>query len=73
MGMTITLFRFAPPAPTVLHVEAPDQDRFTDRESEVASASRGFELLKAKALGREESLELVGRLARKYHREGRGA
>lgn len=66
MGMTATLLRFAPPAPDIMHVDIPERDRFSDREAEVASIAKRFELLKAKALGREESLDLIARVAGKY-------
>lgn len=71
MGMTITLLRFAPPAPDILYVEAPDQDRFSDRESDVARIASRFELLKAKALGREESIDLIAQVAREYKEKSR--
>lgn len=64
MGMTLTLLRFAPPAPDIVHVEAPDQDRFIDREAEVARIAARLELLKAKALSREDSLDLIAHVTR---------
>jgi Helix-turn-helix. len=64
MGMTLTLLRFAPPAPDIVHVEAPDQDRFIDREAEVARIAARLELLKAKALSREDSLDLMAHVTR---------
>lgn len=66
MGMTVTLLQFAPPAPNILHVDTPERDRFSDRDAEVSSIAARFELLKAKALGREESLDLVTQLVQEY-------
>lgn len=73
MGMTVTLLRFAPPAPDILHVEAPDQDRFSDRQVDDSSVTRRFDLLKAKALGTEESVDLIGRIVREYEEMSRHA
>ncbi len=59
LGITATLHRFPPPAPDVLSMDSYGRDTFSDRESEVALAAHHLDLVKAKALGRDESTEFI--------------
>lgn len=59
LGITVTLHRFPPPAPDLLATDNFDRDTFSDRESEVVLAAHHLDLLKAKALGRDESTEYI--------------
>lgn len=59
LGITVTLHRFPPPAPDLLATDNFDRDTFSDREAEVALAAHHLDLLKAKALGRDESTEYI--------------
>lgn len=66
MGFTHTLLRFDPPARDILHVDTHVRDVFFDGEVDVGDAATALELMKAKALGREESLALVKRILSEY-------
>ncbi|MDQ3152389.1 MAG: helix-turn-helix domain-containing protein [Actinomycetota bacterium] len=55
LGMTVTLHRFPPPAPEVLKFDTACRDTFSDRETDVALTAHHMDLVRAMALGREES------------------
>ncbi|MFN2494505.1 MAG: helix-turn-helix domain-containing protein [Pseudonocardiaceae bacterium] len=62
LGVTVALHRFPPPAPDLLATDNFDRDSFSDREAEVALAAHHLDLLKAKALGRDESTDYIKNL-----------
>jgi transcriptional regulator with XRE-family HTH domain len=64
LGMTVTLHRFPSPAPDVLKMDNHTRDTFSDRDTEVARAAHHLDLVKAKALGRDESTEFIQRIMR---------
>jgi transcriptional regulator with XRE-family HTH domain len=66
MGMTHTLLRFDPPARDILHVDTHPRNVFFDNEADVAEATHALELIKAQAIGREESLALIRRVRNEY-------
>jgi len=66
MGMTHTLLRFDPPARDILHVDTHPRNVFFDNETDVKAAADELELMKAKAIGRDESMELISRVLRDY-------
>ncbi len=55
LGATVTLLRFPPPAPGVLKFDTPCRDTFSDREADVALTAHHMDLVRAMALGREQS------------------
>jgi transcriptional regulator with XRE-family HTH domain len=55
LGMTVTLYRFPPPAHEVLQFDTHARDTFSDREVDVVLASHHLDLVRAMALGCEES------------------
>ncbi|MGH3916124.1 MAG: helix-turn-helix domain-containing protein [Pseudonocardiaceae bacterium] len=59
MGMTVTLYDFPPPAPRMLLFDGLGTCAFQDREDEVSDAAHTLDLLRAKALGHEESNEFI--------------
>ncbi|MGH4022917.1 MAG: helix-turn-helix domain-containing protein [Pseudonocardiaceae bacterium] len=59
LGMTGTLYRFPPPAPDLLSMDNYGRNTISDREAEVARAAHHLDLMKAQALGRDESAELI--------------
>jgi hypothetical protein len=65
LGVTVTLHRFPSPAPDLLATDNFDHDTFSDRETEVALAAHHLDLLKAKALGRDESTDYINNLLTK--------
>jgi hypothetical protein len=74
MGMTHTLLRFDPPARDILHVDTHPRNVFFDNESDVEDAAHALELIKAQAVGREDSLELIRRALSEYKEaSGHGA
>jgi transcriptional regulator with XRE-family HTH domain len=66
MGWTHTLLRFDPPAPDVLHMESSVRDLFFDGEAEVREVAEKLELMKAQAIGRNESLALIRDILAEY-------
>jgi transcriptional regulator with XRE-family HTH domain len=66
MGLTHTLLRFEPPARDVLHVDTHPRNVFFDNESDVAEAAHALELIKAQAIGREDSLAVIRRVLSEY-------
>jgi transcriptional regulator with XRE-family HTH domain len=62
LGMTVTLHRFPPPAPDMLIQDGFGRDTVRDQPAEVASAVHDLDLLRAKALGLEDSTELMQRI-----------
>jgi transcriptional regulator with XRE-family HTH domain len=64
MGMTVTLYDFPPPAPRMLHFDAYGRGAVMDREDEVSDAAHTMDLLRAKALGHEESTEFIQAIIR---------
>ncbi|MGH3871222.1 MAG: helix-turn-helix domain-containing protein [Pseudonocardiaceae bacterium] len=59
MGLTMTLYDFPPPAPRMLHFDVYGRGAFQDREPDVSGAAHILDLLRAKALGHEESSEFI--------------
>jgi transcriptional regulator with XRE-family HTH domain len=59
MGVTATLYDFPPPAPRMLHFDIYGRGGFQDQKDEVAFAAHTMDLLRAKALGHEESTEFI--------------
>ncbi|MGH3601571.1 MAG: helix-turn-helix domain-containing protein [Pseudonocardiaceae bacterium] len=59
MGLTATLYDFPPPAPRMLHFDTNEHGAFQDREAEVSAAAHTMDLLRAKALGHEDSGEFI--------------
>lgn len=64
MGLTVTLYDFPPPAPRMLLFDAYSTCAFQDREDEVSDAAHTMDLLRAKALGHEESTEFIQAILR---------
>lgn len=64
MGLTMTLYDFPPPAPRMLHFDSYGRSAVHDREDEVFNAAHTMDLLRAKALGHEESTEFIQALLR---------
>lgn len=62
LGMTVTLHRFPAPAPDMLLVEGYGREVVRDNPGEVARATQHLDLLKAAALGLEESTEFLRRV-----------
>jgi transcriptional regulator with XRE-family HTH domain len=65
LGMTVTLHRFPAPAPDMLLVEGYGREMVRDNAVEVARATQHLDLLKAEALGLDDSTEFL----RRVHRE----
>ncbi len=59
LGITVTLYRFPEPAPDLLSMDSYGRNTISDRDAEVARAAHHLDLLKAKALGRDESTEFI--------------
>jgi transcriptional regulator with XRE-family HTH domain len=59
LGETVTLQRFPPPASAILRFEAHSGDTLCDREADVAEAAHHLDLIRAMALGREESTRFM--------------
>ncbi|MGH3773247.1 MAG: helix-turn-helix domain-containing protein [Pseudonocardiaceae bacterium] len=59
MGLTVTLHDFPPPAPRMLHFDGPGHAAVQDREEDVTAAAHTMDLLRAKALGHEESGDFI--------------
>jgi hypothetical protein len=59
MGWTHTLLRFEPPARDIVHMDSSVRDLFFDGEAEVREVAEKLELMKAQAIGRNESLALI--------------
>lgn len=59
MGLTMTLYDFPPPAPRTLLFDVYGRSAFQDREPDVSGAAHTLDLLRAKALGHEESSEFI--------------
>ena len=64
MGLTMTLYNFPPPAPRMLLFDGYGSCAFQDREDEVSDAAHTMDLLRAKALGHEESTEFIQAIIR---------
>ena len=64
LGLTATLYDFPPPAPRMLHFDVYGRGAFQDQEDEVAIAAHTMDLLRAKALGHEESSEFIQAILR---------
>ncbi|MGQ0778995.1 MAG: Scr1 family TA system antitoxin-like transcriptional regulator [Pseudonocardiales bacterium] len=64
MGVTVTLYDFPPPAPKMLHFDTYGRGAVQDREDEVSDAGHTLDLLRAKALGHEESSEFINAILR---------
>lgn len=59
MGLTVTLYDFPPPAPRMLHFDTYGRGALQDREDEVSDASHTMDLIRAKALGHQESTAFI--------------
>jgi transcriptional regulator with XRE-family HTH domain len=59
LGITVTLYRFPAPAPDLLSMDSYGRNTISDRDTEVARAAHHLDLMKAKALGRDESTEFI--------------
>ncbi|MFI9006211.1 helix-turn-helix domain-containing protein [Actinosynnema sp. NPDC053489] len=61
-GTTLTLFRLPAKLPSLVSVDTPFGDHFEDGPNHVEKTSRWFDYTRAKALGVEESRELLTRI-----------
>jgi hypothetical protein len=66
LGWTHTLLRFDPPARDIVHMDSSIRDLFFDVEPEVRGVADDLELMKAKAIGRDESLALIKHILWEY-------
>lgn len=66
MGVTRTLLMFDPPAGDILHVDTEVRSVYFDGPTEVVQAAYMVNLLKAKALDRDESRAVIRRVVREY-------
>ncbi|MBV9140699.1 MAG: helix-turn-helix domain-containing protein [Pseudonocardiales bacterium] len=64
MGLTVTLCDFPPPAPRMLFFDGYGACVFQERKDEVFDATHTMDLLRAKALGHEESTEFIHAIIR---------
>jgi transcriptional regulator with XRE-family HTH domain len=64
MGLTATLYDYPPPAPRMLHFDTYGRGAVQDGEIEVTDAAHTMDLLRAKALGHEESTEFIQAIIR---------
>ncbi|MGH3852448.1 MAG: helix-turn-helix domain-containing protein [Pseudonocardiaceae bacterium] len=64
MGLTLTLCDFPAPAPRMLLFDGYSACVFQDRKDEVSDAAHTMDLLRAKALGHEESTEFIQAIIR---------
>lgn len=64
MGLTVTLYDFPSPAPRMLHFDGYGRGAVEDRETEVSDAAHTMDLLRAKALGHEESSDFIQAILR---------
>lgn len=64
MGLTVTLCDFPPPAPRMLLSDGYGACVFQNRIDEVSEAAHTMDLLRAKALGHEESIEFIHAIIR---------
>ncbi|WP_157767896.1 helix-turn-helix domain-containing protein [Actinosynnema pretiosum] len=61
-GTTLSLFRLPDKLPSLVSVDTPYGDHFVDRPEQVDRTNRWFEYTRAKAMGVEESRELMARI-----------
>jgi transcriptional regulator with XRE-family HTH domain len=66
MGQSLTLMRFDPPAPNILHVGVRIRNVFFDDQAEADETAAALDLMRAKAIGRDESLDLIDNVLRTY-------
>ncbi|GGP47419.1 helix-turn-helix domain-containing protein [Saccharothrix coeruleofusca] len=62
LGTTLTLFRLPDKLPSLISVDTPFGDHFLDRPEQVEKVARWFEYTRAKALGVDESRELLSQI-----------
>ncbi|MEV0676371.1 helix-turn-helix transcriptional regulator [Actinosynnema sp. NPDC050436] len=62
IGTTLTLFRLPDDLPSLISVDTPFGDHFADSPDQVERTVRWFDFTRAKALGLEESRELLTRI-----------
>jgi transcriptional regulator with XRE-family HTH domain len=62
LGVTITIHRFPPPAPDMMILEGYGRDIVRDDPTELARAIHHLDLVRAKALGLEDSTEFMQRV-----------
>jgi transcriptional regulator with XRE-family HTH domain len=64
MGLTVTLYDYPPPAPRMLHFDSFVRGDIHDGKDEVSQAAHMMDLVRAKALGHEESTEFIQAIIR---------
>jgi transcriptional regulator with XRE-family HTH domain len=64
LGVTVTLHRFAPPAPDMMIVEGYEREIFRDDPDELTRASENLELVRKMAFTREDSNDIMQRVYR---------
>lgn len=62
LGLTVTMHRFPPPAPDLMIFEGYEREMVRDMPAEIARATHYLNLVRAKALGPEESIEFMQRV-----------
>lgn len=67
LGLTVTLLRFPPPAPERMLLEGYEREIIQDEPGEIFRATYRLDLLRAKALGMEESTDLLQRTKDSMH------
>jgi transcriptional regulator with XRE-family HTH domain len=64
LGLTVTMHRFPPPAPDMMIFEGYEREMVRDAPAEVARVTHHLDLLRARALGKEQSTEFMQRVHR---------
>src|SRR6476469_1465239 len=59
LGLTVTMHRFPSPAPDMMIFEGYEREMVRDAPAEIARVTHHLDLLRAKALGKEESTEFM--------------
>jgi transcriptional regulator with XRE-family HTH domain len=62
LGLTVTMHRFPPPAPDLMIFEGYQREMVRDSPAEIAGATHHLDLIRAKALGKEESTDFMRRV-----------
>ena len=66
LGVTVTMHRFPPPAPDMMILEGYGWEAVRDEPVQLAQAAHHLDLVRAKALGLEDSTEFMERAHRSY-------
>jgi transcriptional regulator with XRE-family HTH domain len=66
LGVTVTMHRFPPPAPDMMILEGYGWEAVRDEPAQLAQAAHHLDLVRAKALGLEDSTEFMERAHRGY-------